>query len=239
MVVLTVCGGKHGPRLPRFAALRTLYAGFCSMITAGPSAKPGIGRARSLSWRSLSPELLSARRSLARLLLQDERRHSRKRSSTPHPIRSKDHSRPSFCAIASPQTRGFVVEAEAALSAAQKLGPSACPVLEHVADFRREQQDDRSALKAAQELTACNPIQIVLPMRSTTVDGSKKRSANTNDCSSLNPTAQPGCVICRGSGWPVAISGRRPARCSSCELFAAQHPVYTDLANLYVRAWPA
>lgn len=154
---LTVAAENLG-QTPRFAALRTLYAGLLLDDHSRPE-RQARDRARSQLKQalSLSPELLSARQSLARLLLQDEKAALAQEviDATPDSVEKTWQTELLRHRIL--KTRGFVVEAEAALSAAQKLGPSACPVLEHVADFRREQQDDRGALKAAQELTACNP----------------------------------------------------------------------------------
>ncbi len=223
-------------QFPRFAALRTLYAGLILDDRSRPERQTR-DRARSQLKLALihSPQLLSARQSLSRLLLQDEKAAQAQEVLEALPADVEKTWQTELLRHRILKTRGFVVEAEAALQAAQKLGPSACPVIENLADFRREQQDDRGALKAAQDLAACNPYSD--RWADALYDGGRLDEAQREyeRLLQLEPD---------NTGWLRDLSrvqlARRDLGAATAtllklrELTPRNAHLYTDLANLYV-----
>ncbi len=223
-------------QFPRFAALRTLYAGLLLDDRSRPE-RQARDRARSQLKLALShsPQLLSARQTLLRLLLQDEKAAQAQEVLEALPADVEKTWQTELLRHRILKTRGFVVEAEAALAAAQKLGPSACAVLENLADFRREQQDDRGARKAAQELSGCNPYSD--RWADTLYDGGSLDEAQREyeRLLQLEPD---------NTGWLRDLSrvqlARRDLGAATTtllklrELTPRNAHLYTDLANLYV-----
>jgi tetratricopeptide (TPR) repeat protein len=232
---LTVAS-EHLEQTPRFAALRTLYAGLMLDDRSRPE-RLARDRARSQLKTALShsPQLLSARLSLAKLLLQDEKPVQAHELLTALPEGVERTWQTELLRHRVLKTRGFVVEAAAALAEAQKLGPTACPTLESLVDFRREQQDDRGALVAAQALASCNPYSE--RWADALLDGGRLDEAQHEfeRLLQLEPESQPWL-----RGLSRVLLARRdlgPATTTLLKLQALSPRsvnLYTDLANLYV-----
>lgn len=143
---------------PRFASLRALYAG---LLLDDRSRPERLARDRARSQLKLalthSPKLGSARLLLAKLLLQDEKAVQAQQVLSEQPEQVASTWQTELLRHRIFKTRSFVVEADAALQQALRLGPTACPVLETLHDFRKEQQDDHGALVAAAQVSRCNP----------------------------------------------------------------------------------
>ena len=232
---LTVAS-EHLEQTPRFAALRTLYAGLLLDDRSRPE-RLARDRARTQLKTALShsPQLLSARLSLARLLLQDEKPVQAQEVLAGLPKTVEKTWQTELVRHRLLKTRGFVVEAEAALAEARKLGPTACPTLESEVDFRRELQDDRGALQAAQALANCNPY--ADRWADALLDGGRLEEAQREfeRLLQLEPDNQP---WLRGLS-RVLLSRRDLGAATSTLLkLREQSPrsvnLYTDLANLYV-----
>lgn len=149
---------EHVEQTPRFAALRALYAG---LLLDDRSRPERLARDRARSQLKLalshSPKLLSARMLLGKLLLQDEKPSQAQQVLAEQPAQVEPTWQTELLRHRILKTRSFVVESDAALQQALKLGPTACPVLETQHDVRKEQQDDHGALVTAAALARCNP----------------------------------------------------------------------------------
>ncbi len=142
---------------PRCGSVALVHAGLI-LEDRGRPDRLGRDQARAILTQALTqhPELLRARLSLATMLLQDE-----KAEQALELLDARPQAEPSWqqalLRYRLLKARSFTHEAEQALAQARTLGPSACPVLEQLTDWRREQQDVRGALQLAKELAACNP----------------------------------------------------------------------------------
>lgn len=141
---------------PQFASLRTLFA---SLLLEDQSRPDRLARDGARSQLKIvlttHPQMWSARQALCRLLLQDDKAQQAQEVFEAVPIQPSWRAHHLRYRIL--KARGFSIEAKTALDEALKLGPTACPLLETLADFLQEQQDDRGRLAAAQRLSACNP----------------------------------------------------------------------------------
>lgn len=142
---------------PRFGAASMVHAGLV-LDDRGRPERLGRDQARAILEQALihHPELLRARLSLATMLLQDDKAEQalERLDAAPAAEPSWQQALLRYRVL---KARSFTHEAEQALTEARTLGPSACPILEQLTDWRREQQDVRGALQAAKELAACNP----------------------------------------------------------------------------------
>ncbi len=142
---------------PRCGSVSMVHAGLV-LDDRGRPDRLGRDQARAILEQALThhPELLRARLSLATMLLQDEKSEQALEllDAAPPAEPSWQQALLRYRVL---KARGFTHEAEQALTEARTLGPSACPLLEQLTDWRREQQDVRGALQAAKELAACNP----------------------------------------------------------------------------------
>lgn len=142
---------------PRCGSVALVHAGLI-LDDRGRPERLGRDQARAILNQALTlhPELLRARLSLTTMLLQDEKAEQAQELLEARPAAEPSWQQ-ALLRYRILKARSFTHEAEQALTAAQALGPSACPVLEQLTDWRREQQDVRGALQAAKELAACNP----------------------------------------------------------------------------------
>ena len=227
---------EHLEQTPHFAALRTLYAG---LLLDDRSRPERLARDRARSQLKLalvhSPKLLSARLSLTRLLLQDEKPAVAQEVLAGLPDGVEKTWQTALLRHRILKTRGFVVEAEAALAEAIQLGPTACPTLESLHDFRREQADDRGSLQAAQALAVCNPY--ADRWADALLDGGRLPEAQREfeRLLQLEPDNQPWL-----RGLSRVLLARRDLGAATSTLLKLRElsprnvNLYIDLANLYV-----
>ncbi len=142
---------------PRSGSVAIVHAGLV-LDDRGRPDRLGRDKARAILDQALTqhPELLRARLSLATMLLQDEKAEQALELLDARPGDAPTWQQ-ALLRYRVLKARGWTHEADRALTAARTLGPSACPILEQLTDWRREQQDVRGSLQAAKELAACNP----------------------------------------------------------------------------------
>lgn len=142
---------------PRCGSVALVQAGLI-LEDRGRPERLGRDQARTILTQALTqhPELLRARLSLSTMLLQDEKAEQALELLDARPATEPTWQQ-ALLRYRLLKARSFTHEAELALAEARTLGPSACPVLEQLTDWRREQQDVRGALQVAKELAACNP----------------------------------------------------------------------------------
>lgn len=227
---------EHVEQTPRFAALRALYAG---LLLDDRSRPDRLARDRARTQLKLalshSPKLVSARLLLGKLLLQDEKPTQAQDVLAEQPAQVESTWQTELLRHRIFKTRSFVVEADAALQQALKLGPTACPVLETLHDFRKEQQDDQGALVTAAKVSRCNPYSE--RYADALLDAGKLEEAQREfeRLRELEPDSQP---------WLRSLSrvliGRRDLAAATSTLLKLKElaprsvNLYVDLANLYV-----
>lgn len=226
----------HVSETPRFSALRTVYA---NLLLADPNRPDRLARDRARSQLKVAllhnPNLLTARLAYARLLLQDEKAALAQEVLDANPQEVAPIWQTELLRHRILKARGFLVEARAALDAAQKLGPSSCSLLDHVADFRREEQDDRGYLQAAQAFSSCNPYADRFAEALLSAGRLEEAQAEFERLRELEPENQ---AVLRGLvRVQVARKALGPAVATLLrlrELAPARSQHFLDLANLFV-----